>query len=63
MKSYVGVNPKGRSTEKVKLLLNSSNLEPQPARSQHHRGDDGLELVETLTRRAKSHFLTCQMSK
>jgi hypothetical protein len=27
-KSYVGVNPHGRSMEKVKLLLNDSHLEP-----------------------------------
>jgi hypothetical protein len=29
--------------EKVKLLLNSSHLEPQAVRLQHHRGDDDLE--------------------
>jgi hypothetical protein len=28
-KSFAGVNPQGRSTKKVKLLLNNSHLEPQ----------------------------------
>jgi hypothetical protein len=32
MKSTVGVNPQGRSMEKVKLLLNDSHLEPQAVR-------------------------------
>jgi hypothetical protein len=36
-------NPQGASMEKVKLLLNSSHLEPQIVRSQRHRGDDDLE--------------------
>jgi hypothetical protein len=31
-KSSVGVNPQGRSTEKVKLLLHDSHLEPQAVR-------------------------------
>jgi hypothetical protein len=29
MKSSVGVNPQGRSTEKLKLLQNDSHFEPQ----------------------------------
>jgi hypothetical protein len=40
--SPVGVNPHGRA-EKVKLLLNSSHLEPQAVKPQRHRGDDDLE--------------------
>jgi hypothetical protein len=40
--SPVGVNPHG-SVEKVKLLLNSSHLEPQAVKPQRHRGDDDLE--------------------
>jgi hypothetical protein len=40
--SSVGVNPHG-SAEKVKLLLNSSHLEPQAVKQQRHRGDDDLE--------------------
>jgi hypothetical protein len=43
MKSYAGVNPQRRSTEKVKLLLNNSHLEPQIVRPQRHHGDDDLE--------------------
>jgi hypothetical protein len=43
MKSSAGVNPQGRSTEKVKLLLNSSHLEPQAVRPPYHCGDDDLE--------------------
>jgi hypothetical protein len=43
MKSYVEVNPQGRNTEKVKLLLNDSHLEPQAVMLQHHHGDDDLE--------------------
>jgi hypothetical protein len=35
--------PKRRSTEKVKLLLNNSHLEPQAVRPLCHHGDDGLE--------------------
>jgi hypothetical protein len=42
MNSSVGVNPHG-STEKVKLLLNSSHLEPQVVKPQRHCGDDDLE--------------------
>jgi hypothetical protein len=42
-KSSVGVNPQGRSTEKVKLLLNGSHLEPQAMRLQRHHGGDDLE--------------------
>jgi hypothetical protein len=37
MNSSVGVNPHG-STEKVKLLLNSSHLEPQAVKPPHHAG-------------------------
>jgi hypothetical protein len=37
-KPSVGVNPQGRSTEKVKLLLNDSHLEPQAMKPQHHYG-------------------------
>jgi hypothetical protein len=40
--SPVGVNPHG-SAEMVKLLLNSSHLEPQAVKPQCHRGDDDLE--------------------
>jgi hypothetical protein len=40
--SSVGVNPHG-STEKVKLLVNDSHLEPQAVRSQHPRRDDNME--------------------
>jgi hypothetical protein len=40
--SPVGVNPHG-STEKMKLLLNSSHLEPQAMKLSYHRGDDDLE--------------------
>jgi hypothetical protein len=43
MKSSVGVNPQGRSAEKVILLLNGSHLEPRAVRPQHHHGDDDLE--------------------
>jgi hypothetical protein len=42
MNSSVGVNPHG-STEKVKLLLNSSHLEPQAVSPQCHHGDDNME--------------------
>jgi hypothetical protein len=42
MNSSVGVNPHG-STEKVKLLLNSSHLEPQAVRLQRPHGDDNME--------------------
>jgi hypothetical protein len=42
-KSSAGVNPQGRSTEKVKLLLNGSHLEPQTMRPQRHHRDDDLE--------------------
>jgi hypothetical protein len=38
-----GSKPIGRSTEKVKLLLNDSHLEPQAMKLQHHYGDDDLE--------------------
>jgi hypothetical protein len=40
--SPVGVNPPG-SAEKVKLLLNSSHLEPQVVKPPHHHGDDDSE--------------------
>jgi hypothetical protein len=40
--SPVGVNPYG-SAEKVKLLLNSSHLEPQAVKPQRHHEDDDLE--------------------
>jgi hypothetical protein len=40
--SSVGVNPHG-STEKVKLLLNDSHLEPQAVRPQRPRGDNNME--------------------
>jgi hypothetical protein len=40
MNSPVGVNPH-ESAEKVKLLLNSSHLEPQAVKpSRHHENDD-----------------------
>jgi hypothetical protein len=40
--SHVRVNPHG-STEKVKLLLNNSHLEPQVVKPPHHHGDDDSE--------------------
>jgi hypothetical protein len=40
--SLVEVNPH-ESTEKVKLLLNSSHLESQAVKPQRQRGDDDLE--------------------
>jgi hypothetical protein len=40
--SPVGVNPPG-SAEKVKLLLNSSHLEPQAVKPPRHHGDDDSE--------------------
>jgi hypothetical protein len=40
--SPVGVNPHG-STEKVKLLLNGSPLEPQVVRPPRPHGDDIME--------------------
>jgi hypothetical protein len=40
--SPVGVNPHG-STEKVKMLLNSSHLEPQAVKPPRHHGDDDSE--------------------
>jgi hypothetical protein len=43
MKSSTGVNPQGRSTKKVKLLLNGSHLESQAVRPQRHREDDDME--------------------
>jgi hypothetical protein len=42
MNSPMGVNPHG-SAEKVKLLLNSSHLEPQVVKLPHHHGDDDSE--------------------
>jgi hypothetical protein len=42
-KSSVGVNLQGRSTGKVKLLLNDSHLKPQVVRPQRHHRDDDLE--------------------
>jgi hypothetical protein len=42
MNSPVGVNPRG-SAEKVKLLLNSSHLEPQAVKPPRHHGDDDSE--------------------
>jgi hypothetical protein len=39
---HVRVNLHG-SVEKVKLLLNSSHLEPQAVKPPHHRGDDNSE--------------------
>jgi hypothetical protein len=39
---HVRVNLHG-SAEKVKLLLNSSHLEPQAVKPPHHRGDDDSE--------------------
>jgi hypothetical protein len=40
--SLVGVNPHG-SAEKVKLLINSSHLEPRVVKPSRHRGDDDSE--------------------
>jgi hypothetical protein len=45
MNSPVGVNPHGRD-EKVKLLLNSSHLETQAVKPQHHHGDDDFGVIE-----------------
>jgi hypothetical protein len=42
MNSPVAVNPHG-SVEKVKLLLNSSHLEPQAVKPPRHHGDDDSE--------------------
>jgi hypothetical protein len=42
MNLSVGVNPHG-SEEKMKLLLNSSHLEPQAVKPSCHHGDDNLE--------------------
>jgi hypothetical protein len=42
MNSTVGVIPHG-SVEKVKLLLNSSHIEPQAVKTQRHHEDDDLE--------------------
>jgi hypothetical protein len=42
-KSPAGVNPQGRSTEKMKLMLNDSHLEPQAVKSQRYHGDGHLE--------------------
>jgi hypothetical protein len=41
MNSSVGVNP--HESEKVKLLLNSSHLEPQAVKPPCHHEDDDLE--------------------
>jgi hypothetical protein len=57
MKSSVGVNSRGRSIEKVKMLLNGSHLEAQAVRLQHHHGDDRSK------RNTKPTFLVYQMSK
>jgi hypothetical protein len=43
----VGVNPH-RCEEKVKLLLNSSHLEPQVVKPQYHHRDDDFGVVEVL---------------
>jgi hypothetical protein len=40
--SPVGVNPRG-GAEKVKLLLNSSHLEPQAVKPPRNHGDDDSE--------------------
>jgi hypothetical protein len=40
--SHVGVNLH-ESAEKVRLLLNSSHLEPQAVKPLHHHGDEDLE--------------------
>jgi hypothetical protein len=42
MNLLVGVNMHV-SSEKVKMLLNSSHLEPQAVKPPHHCGDDDLE--------------------
>jgi hypothetical protein len=42
MNSPVGVNPH-ESAEKVKLLLNSSHLEPQAVKPPRHHGNDDSE--------------------
>jgi hypothetical protein len=60
-KSSAGVNPQGRSTEKVKLLLNDSHLEPQAVRPQHNCGDDNLSSENTALRETQRP--ACQMSK
>jgi hypothetical protein len=43
MKSLAGVNLQERSSEKVKLLLDDSQLEAQVVRLQCHCGDDDSE--------------------
>jgi hypothetical protein len=62
IKSFVRVNPQGRSVEKVKLLLNGSHLEPQVVRPQRHRGDDGLEQRKPKRKELKppSYHIKCQ---
>jgi hypothetical protein len=63
-KSSTGVNPQGRSTEKVKLMLNGSHLDPQAMRPQHHRGDDDLEQQKhCFKRNTKPPYLVRQISK
>jgi hypothetical protein len=42
MNLHVGVNPHG-SAEKVKLLLNSSHLEPQTVKLPRHHGENDSE--------------------
>jgi hypothetical protein len=61
--SPVGVNPHG-SEEKVKLLLNSSHLEPQAVKPPHHRGDDDFGVVKaSLPEKHQAPYLARQMSK
>jgi hypothetical protein len=49
MKSSAGVNSQGRRAEKVKLLLNNSDLKPQAVRPQRHCRDDDLEKQKHCT--------------
>jgi hypothetical protein len=59
----VGVNPH-RSEEKVKLLLNSSHLEPQVVKPQYHHRDDDFGVVEVLfPEKHQAPYLARQMSK
>jgi hypothetical protein len=59
----MGVNPHG-SEEKVKLLLNSSHLEPQAVKPPRHHGGRRLGVVEALLpEKHQAPYLTRQMSK
>jgi hypothetical protein len=59
----VGVNLHGRSTKKVKLLLNDSHLEPHAVRPQHHHRDDDLEYRKPECNEQRPPFLAHKISK